>query len=105
MPSFLDPKQKQFDVQEANNSRFVTMLRWVVESVNSPIKRFKWFNQVIPNSSLASIKDFMVITAALLNCFHVPMITPCAADDALVTRMDSLRKKATLCKHILSIIN
>ncbi|CAF2973288.1 unnamed protein product [Rotaria sp. Silwood2] len=29
MPSFLGRKRKQFDIQDANNSRFVTMLRWV----------------------------------------------------------------------------
>ena len=66
MPSFLSPKQKQFDVQAANNSRFVTMLRWVVESVNARIKRFKWFNQVIPNSSVPCIQDFTAIIASLL---------------------------------------
>ncbi|CAF4200472.1 unnamed protein product, partial [Rotaria sordida] len=94
MPSFLSPNQKQFDVQEANNSRFVTMLRWVVESVNSRIKKFKWFNQVIPNSSLPSIRDFMMIIAALLNCFHTPLVTPSAADDIIVDRMNSLRTKS-----------
>ena len=78
MPSFLGPKQNQFDVQDANNSRFVTTLRWVVESVYARIKRFRWFNQVIPNSSLPSIHDFICVLAALLNCFHVPMKTPSA---------------------------
>ena len=37
MPSFLDPNQKQFNVQNAKNSHFVTKLRWVVESVNARI--------------------------------------------------------------------
>ena len=94
MPSFMDPHQKQLDVQQANNSRFVTMLRWVVESVNSRMKRFKWFNQVIPNSSLPFIQDFTCILAALLNCFHVPMITPSASDDEIVWRMNKLRTES-----------
>ena len=51
MPSFLGPRQSQLHAQEANNTHFVTMLRWVIESANARIKRFKWFNQVIPNSS------------------------------------------------------
>ncbi|CAF3184663.1 unnamed protein product [Rotaria sp. Silwood2] len=101
MPSFLGPKQKQFDVQQANNSRFVTMLRWVVESVNCRIKRFKWFNQVIPNSSLPSIKDFMMITAALLNCFHTPMVNPSIDNDAVITRMNSLRTKSNELQNYL----
>ncbi|CAF5058661.1 unnamed protein product [Rotaria magnacalcarata] len=91
MPSFFGPKQNQSDVQDANNSRFVTILRWVVESVNARIKRFKWFNQVIPNSSLPSVQDFICIVAALLNCFHVSMVTPSPNDDETIRRMNSLR--------------
>jgi hypothetical protein len=102
MPSFLGPKQKQFDVQQANNSRFVTMLRWVVESCNARIKRFKWFSQVIPNSSLSSIEDFMAILAALLNCFHTPMVTPSPHDDHIIARMNSLRTKSNaLQTHLI----
>ena len=33
MPSFLNGK-KQFDVDDANRSRLVTKVRWIVESVN-----------------------------------------------------------------------
>ncbi|CAF5017157.1 unnamed protein product, partial [Rotaria socialis] len=91
MPLFLGPKQNQSDVQDANNSRFVTILRWVVASVNARIKRFKWFNQVIPNSSLPSVRDFICIVAALLNCFHVSMVTPSPNDDETIRRMNSLR--------------
>jgi hypothetical protein len=96
MPSFLGPKQKQLNVEEANNSRFVTILRWVVESVNARIKRFKWFNQVIPNSSLPSIQDYTAIIAAILNCFHVPMITPSVTDDSVVCRMNLLRTSSNV---------
>jgi hypothetical protein len=94
MPSFLDRKQKQSNVQEANGFRFVTMLRWVVESVNARIKRFKWFNQVITNSSLPSIQDFTAIIAALLNCFHTPMVTPSPNNGAIILHMNSLRTKS-----------
>jgi hypothetical protein len=59
MPSFLDKNQRQFDAYEANRSRFVTKLRWVVESVNAYLKRFIWFSQTIPNSSLPSVPDFL----------------------------------------------
>ena len=101
MPSFLDPNQKQIDVQNANNSRFMTMLRWVVEGVNARIKRFKWFNQVIPNFSLPSIQDFICILAALLNCFHASMKTPSPDDDDIIHRMYSLRNKSnTLLIHL-----
>ena len=93
IPCFLSHNEKQFDVQEANNSRFVTMLRRVVESVNARIKRFKWFGQVIPNSLLPFIENFTAILAALLNCFHTPMVTTSTAND-IITHMNSLRTKS-----------
>jgi hypothetical protein len=96
MPSFLGSKQKQFDVQDANNCRFVTMLRWVVEGVNARIKCFKWFNQVMPNSSLPSIQDFICIIAAFLNCFDVPMATPSPGDDDTIRRMNFLRRQSNI---------
>ena len=77
MPSCLDPSQKQIDVQNANDSRFVTMLRWMVESVNVCIKRFKWFNQVTPNSSLPSIQDYLYTssTSQLFSCIYEDSIS------------------------------
>lgn len=90
MPSFLGANQRQFDVFDANRSRFITKLRWVVESVNARLKRFKWFSQTIQNSSLPSVPDFLAIVAALNNCFHVPMVTPSPDDDFIVRRMNRL---------------
>ncbi len=88
MPSFLDQNQRQFDVYDANRSRFVTKLRWVVESVNARLKRFKWFSQTIQNSSLPSVPDLLAIVAALTNCFHVPMVAASPDDDHVVRRMN-----------------
>ncbi|CAF4934745.1 unnamed protein product, partial [Rotaria socialis] len=105
MPSFLGPKQNQSDVQDANNSRFVTILRWVVESVNARIKRFKSFNQVIPNSLLPYVQDFIYIVAALLNCFHVSMVTPSPNDDETVRRMNSLRTQNNTLQIFLTNYN
>ena len=41
MPSFLDTGRQQFEVYDANRSRFITKLQWVVEGVNSRLKSFK----------------------------------------------------------------
>ena len=89
-PSFLDPNRRQFDVHDANRSQFITKLRWVVESVNARLKRFRWFSQTIQNSALPSVSNFLAIAAALINCFHVPMITASPDDDNVVHRMSTL---------------
>ena len=90
MPFFLDNNQRQFNVYDANRSRFVTKLRWVVGSVNAHLKRFRWFSQTIQNSSLPFVPDFLAIVAALNNCFHIPMVAPSPDNDNLVGRMNCL---------------
>ncbi|CAF1555974.1 unnamed protein product, partial [Adineta ricciae] len=105
MPSFFGPKQNQSDVQDANNSRFVTILRWVVESVNARIKRFKSFNQVIPNSLLPYVQDFIYIVAALLNCFHVSMVTQSPNYDETIRGMNSLRTQNNTLQIFLTDYN
>ena len=90
MPPFLGPNRRQLNVNDANRSRFITKLRWVVESVNARLKRFRWFSQTIQNSALQSVSDFLASVAALVNCFHVPMITASPDDDNVVHRMNTL---------------
>ena len=101
MPSFLDRNKRQLDVYDANRSRFVTKLRWIVESVNARLKRFKWFSQTIQNSSLPSVPDFIAIIAALSNCFHVPMITASPDDDNVVRRMNNLLTQSNMLQERL----
>lgn len=50
---------------EANMSRLITKVRWVVESVNGWIKQWRMLNKVIPNTLIPSIGDFVRITCPL----------------------------------------
>ena len=90
MSSFLGPNHRQLDVHDANRSRFITKLRWVVKRVSVRLKRFRWFSQTIQNSALSSVSNFLAIAAALINYFHVPMITAPPDDDNIVYRMNTL---------------
>ncbi|CAF4618720.1 unnamed protein product, partial [Rotaria magnacalcarata] len=101
MPSFLGKNRRQFDAYDANRSRFVTKLRWVVEGVNARLKRFRWLSQTIQNSSLPSVPDFMAIVAALNNCFHVPMVVASPEDDDIVRRMNQLLSKSNILQERL----
>ena len=94
MPCFLSQNQKQHDVQEANNSRSVPILRRVVENVNARIKRFKWFDQVIPNSSIPSIEDLLAILASMLSCFHVPMVNSSSCANDIIVGINALRTES-----------
>ncbi|CAF4198754.1 unnamed protein product, partial [Rotaria sp. Silwood2] len=71
-PPFLDGK-KQFSAEEANQSRCITKVRWVVEVTNCRIKQFKYFANTIENSSLIYLESDLSIVCALINSYEPPM--------------------------------
>ena len=101
MPSFLGRGRRQFNVYDANRSRFITKLRWVVEGINARLKRFKWFGQTIQNSSLPALPDYIAIVAALTNCFHLPLVAASPDDDETVRRMNSLLMQSNILQERL----
>ena len=70
MPAFLTKSQKQHMVEEANLSRLVKNVRWVVESVNGRVKQRKMCEKVVPNVLVPNIGDFVRIVCALINKFR-----------------------------------
>ena len=66
MPPFLDGK-KQFSAEEANQSRCITKVRWVVEAANRRIKQFRYFANTVQNSSLIYLENDLSIAYALIN--------------------------------------
>ena len=63
MPSFLGTG-KQHNTEDANSSRLVTKIRWVIESAR--IKKWKYFSNVLINKNIHTIKqDFMIICAII----------------------------------------
>ena len=57
MPDFLNGRCR-IDELEANRSRFISKIRWVVESANGRVKHFKWLNQTIQNTTIPQIRDY-----------------------------------------------
>lgn len=74
MPALLKRGQKQFSTEEANESRLVTMCRWINESRNGHIKSiFKFLANIISTTHLPHTGDFYRIAAALINRYR-PLI-------------------------------
>ncbi|XP_072152263.1 uncharacterized protein [Bemisia tabaci] len=59
----------QLTTLEANQSRVCTKQRWVVEVVNSSLKRFKYLRSVIPSQSYPYLYTDVRIAAAIHNNF------------------------------------
>jgi hypothetical protein len=90
MPDFLNGK-KQLSAREANNSRCVTKVRWIIEggmnetnltlvsmfhffffilSVNAKIKQWRYFSQTIQNSNISRVGSYLSIICALINAYR-----------------------------------
>ncbi|KAH9642810.1 hypothetical protein HF086_012304 [Spodoptera exigua] len=72
MPDSLLEGEHQLTTQQANQSRCVTICRWVVEAVNGHFKRdFKLLRQDYFNKSVPNMMQNFQIAASLLNRFGV----------------------------------
>ncbi|CAF1229077.1 unnamed protein product [Didymodactylos carnosus] len=100
MPSFLNGR-RQFDTLEANETRFITKIRWVVESVNDRLKHSKYFNQTIQNSTIPTLQEYLHIVCALINRFRPPMIIPSLANDEVAHLMKPLLNDENFLKQRL----
>ena len=73
MPTYLKKGQSQHTTEEANLSRLVTKVRWVVESANGRIKHWRLLDKVLHNHYITSIGDFVRIVCAICNDCRPPL--------------------------------
>lgn len=92
MPELLYKKQK-FNDRQANSSRIVTILRWVVEAVNGRLKNvFNYFDLVIPMKSLKSTNDLLLIALGIINKFSKPLFTENDFHSVIINNMDKINQ-------------
>ncbi|XP_062580526.1 uncharacterized protein LOC134242456 [Saccostrea cucullata] len=92
MPDYLSRGSKQHTTEEANHSRCVTKVRWVVESANGRIKKWKALDQVFPNCQIKWIGDSVRIVCAIVNAFRPPLVCEENNDIALANTMKVLSR-------------
>jgi len=51
----------------------VFQVRWVVESANARIKRWKYLNHVLPTNQIPYIGDYIRIVCAISNKYSPPL--------------------------------
>lgn len=95
MPSFLDKSSSQLSTIDANSSRFITKCRWVVEVVNSFLKKsFKALREVRNISLPHTIHDYR-IAGALINRFFMRLFSDIDDQQTIIDNMKSKLKKKT----------
>jgi DDE superfamily endonuclease len=105
MPRLLKKGQKQFETVEANESRRVTMTRWVIESVNGRFKnKFRFFDSVIPNSYIPKLRTLLRIAIAIINKFSQPLFVDSEERNKLATEaMRRLNLPNVLQKKVIEL--
>ena len=94
MPHFLNKFEKQHTTKEANRSRLVTKVRWVVESDNGRIKKWKALSNTLPNSQIPYVGDYVRIIRSLCNAYRLPFVTSTDSDKVIARRLMALAKCA-----------
>lgn len=91
MPS-IKGQRKQLTALEANDSRFVTKVRWAVESVHGMLKeKNKLLKQVFDNKMLHRIRSYYRIASYLLNRYGKRLTSDTDTYDEILERM--IKKK------------
>jgi hypothetical protein len=70
---FLKKGAKQHTTEDANASRLVTKIRWIVESVNGRIKQWRFFDKVVSNHYIPYIGEFIRLVSAMCNKYRPPL--------------------------------
>lgn len=89
IPSFIN-MQKQLPTEEANSTRLVIKIRWVVEAVNARMKHWKALDNVVPNVQIPHIGNYVRIICALINAFHLSRVHNTEDDEIIAERMLTL---------------
>jgi hypothetical protein len=92
LPPFLNGR-RQFTTTEANQSRYVTKIRWVVEAANARIKQFKFLSNTVQNSSLPHLEEYLSIVCVIINRYQSPIKTSTPEDVEIAQKMIALRNK------------
>ncbi|CAF2624748.1 unnamed protein product [Rotaria sp. Silwood2] len=98
MPCFLKKDQSQFTTCEANQTRLVTKIRWVIESANGRVKQWQFFNKIIPNSMIEKIGDYFEIVCAMINCYRPVFIQDTSHDSEIAEKMLKLARETNKIK-------
>lgn len=75
MPALIQQHQRQFNTEDANESRKVTKSRWIVEARNGHLRSiFKFFSHTINLQHAKNLNAFYRIAGAIINRYHPVII-------------------------------
>lgn len=105
MPPFANTPSAQLMTEQANNSRTITKIRYIVEVINGRIKKwFKYFDKTIHNTTLSYLFNDFKIACLLHNIMFKP-ITSSSLDIEIAERMLLLSNKSNNLSTLVADLN
>ncbi|XP_058802355.1 uncharacterized protein LOC131670634 [Phymastichus coffea] len=102
MPALKGKNEKQLSAEDANKSRLVTILRWVVEAVHGNVaQKYKFFHHQLDNRYLPAAGLYCRIVCFLINQFGKRLITTaCSDNEVLRYILDKNSKENSLATEV-----
>lgn len=101
MPPSKRRHETQLNTEDANKSRLITMVRWVVETINGRFKRdFKIFRNTYFNKSAPFAMTDFRIAAALINAFQEPYADSQYSDEFINIVNTNMHKPNLLADYV-----
>lgn len=83
---------------QANSARLVTKIRWIVESVNGRLKQWRYLQNVVPNTQIPYIGEYVCLIVALCNKYRQPLNQGNEdSDQILGAKMKVILLKSMIC--------
>ncbi|XP_058804597.1 uncharacterized protein LOC131674731 [Phymastichus coffea] len=90
MPSLKKQGEKQLTAEAANNSRRVTMIRWVVEAVHGAVaQKYKIFHQQLDNRFLVEASLYCKVVCFLINEFGKRLVSRASTNEDILNQVIS----------------
>ena len=97
------PGNRQLTLSESNESRIVTKVRWVIESINGHLKnKFKNIGNVCRNASLENTYKDIKIACALLNKYGTRLYSDRNNDEMIIDQVRIRRNKENLLFNLVN---
>ncbi len=101
MPLFMKKDQKQYTTDEANKTRLITKVRWVIESANGRVKQWRFFNNVVPNTMIEKTGNYFEIVCALINCYRPVFVKDTSKDKEIAEKILQLGGETNKIKEYI----
>lgn len=88
------PKLKQFSLKDANGTRLVTKLRWVIEAYHGRIKKWQWLRHTRPSYDIARLSRVVRLVSAACNAFRPTLMQASSRADVCAAKMLAQKDRA-----------